>query len=232
MGDNRSSRVESTLITLLDSFIPLQLPGEDEEAYEERSEYALEQGKSIVDQGSTISASEINQAHDLIRRKLLRDNASPEKAARFGNLYSRLLSTPVLNQKWSILYLLYRLAEDESTEYHRAPLSESAQFANILRREQGETLKDFKDLGETRPQHSTIGDGSEVLSNGGQEDTVKPRLRAQQAATPKTNGEEVDGNEDEKAKDYTIDPSEDVLLRDLPFNLQGLSSTPSELHRL
>lgn len=227
MGDSRSSRVESTLITLLDSFIPLQLPGEDEEALEERSEYALEQAKIIVDQGSTISASEINQAHDLIRRKLLRDNASPEKAARFGNLYSRLLSTPVLNQKWSILYLLYRLAEDNSTEYHRTPLSESAQFANILRREQGETSKDFKHLGESIPQHSPAADGSEVLSNDGhsaQEYSARPHSRAQKATTPKTNGEGADGIEGDKTKDYTINPSEDILLQDLPFNLQGLSS--------
>jgi gamma-tubulin complex component 3 len=227
MGDNRSGRVESTLNTLLDSFIPLQLSGEDEETFEERAEYALERGKSIVDQGSTITSSDINQAHDLIRRKLLRDNASPEKAARFGNLYSRLLSTPVLNQKWSILYLLYKLAEDSPIEHQRAPLLESARFADISEREQREKRKDFKDLQSSGAERSPIANGSEVLSDGGlsaQQSPSRTRSKALQATIPRGRHANVDGDQDTEPRDHAFDPSEIALLRDLPFNLQGLSS--------
>ncbi|PGH18917.1 hypothetical protein AJ80_04337 [Polytolypa hystricis UAMH7299] len=58
----------------------------------------------------------INNAPDLIKRKLLRENASPDKAVRFSNLYSRLLTQPVLGQKWAILYLLYRIGESGREE--------------------------------------------------------------------------------------------------------------------
>ena len=227
MGDNRSSRVESTLNTLLDSFIPSRLPGEDEESFEERSESALERAKSIVDHSSSIAASEINQAHDLIRRKLLRDNASPEKAARFGSLYSRLLSTPVLNQKWSILYLLYKVADEHPAERHRLPLVESTQLADLLRRERIEKPGEFTNLRESGAEQNWPGSGSEVLSNGGYSAKEYPshsRSKSRQPSTSNVKHAEPDGDQDGKAKNYTIDPPEVALLRDLPFNLQGLSS--------
>src|SRR5947207_10948495 len=41
---------------------------------------------------------------------VIRDNA-PEKALNFPHLYSRLLSQPVLNQKWAMLYFLYQLSD-------------------------------------------------------------------------------------------------------------------------
>ncbi|PGH04060.1 hypothetical protein GX51_03730 [Blastomyces parvus] len=63
--------------------------------------------------GGVVSADVINNAPDLIKRKLLKENASPDKAVRFSNLYSRLLTQPVLGQKWAILYLLYRIGENE-----------------------------------------------------------------------------------------------------------------------
>ena len=231
MGDNRSSRVETTLTQLLDSFIPLQLPCEDDDAFEERSEYALERAKRIVNQGSTIPSSDINQAHDLIRRKLLRDNASPEKAARFGNLYSRLLSTPVLTQKWSILHLLYKLAEESPVEHQRAPLLESAQLANILRRERAEKQKDLKDPQGSGGEQSPPANGSEILSNGGfplEGYSSRSRPKSQQVSALKGNDAEADRDQGTEAKDYSFDPAEAALLRDLPFNLQGLSSAHLE----
>ncbi len=227
MGDNRSSRVESTLITLLDSFIAVQLPGEDEDAFEERAEYAVERGKAVVDQGSTVTPTDINQAHDLIRRKLLRDNASPEKAARFGNLYSRLLSTPVLNQKWSILYLLYKLGEESAVENQRAALLDSSRFASVSEREPVEKQKEFRDLLSYGAGPSPVANGSEVLSDGGfsaQQYASRPHPKFMQDVVSKGGPVEVDGDQSAKARSDAFDPPEFVLLRDLPFNLQGLSS--------
>jgi gamma-tubulin complex component 3 len=225
MGENRLSRVESTLNTLFDSLIAQRLPDEDEEAFEERSDDALERGKSIIDQGSSITPSEINQASDLIRRKLLRDNASPEKAARFGNLYSRLLSTPVLNQKWSILYLLYRLAEESPRPHQRTSFQESAQLASLLQTGHVEKPKESNDLLDAGADQNSTANGSDPLSNADhspQERVSRSRSKTQAART--VNDEEAIDDQLMDAGDYAIDPAEDALLQDLPFNLQGLSS--------
>lgn len=56
-------------------------------------------GLGITRRGSLAGGENINNASDLIKRKLLRENASPDKAMRFSNLYSRLLTQPVLSQK-------------------------------------------------------------------------------------------------------------------------------------
>ena len=53
--------------------------------------------------------SDHNHASDLIKRRLVQNN--PSQALRYSNLYSRLLSLPVLNQKWAILSLLNQLAD-------------------------------------------------------------------------------------------------------------------------
>lgn len=212
-----SGRVENTLDTLIDRLIPQRLPDEDAEVFKARSESALERGKRIVHQGSMIAAGEINQAHDLIRRKLLRDNASPEKAARFGNLYSRLLSTPVLNQKWSILYLLYKLAEENPNEPRRPPLVETNQLANIPLRDQVEKPTKSKDLQDS---------GSDLMGNGGYsgQKYLSTSTKIQQPNASKINDAPADDTRDTEIKDYTTVPAENSLLRDLPFNLQGLSS--------
>ena len=91
MGD-KSNRVEGTLKSLFESLVPSQFPGEDDEAADERIDRSIELGKNIVDASNGHAPPDVNQAQDLIKRKLLRENASPEKAARFSNLYSRLLS--------------------------------------------------------------------------------------------------------------------------------------------
>lgn len=227
MGDHRSARVETALNNLFDTFIPLRLPGEDENTFEERSEYAAERGRGIIDQSSTLTASDINQAHDLIRRKLLRDNASPEKAARFGNLYSRLLSTPVLNQKWSILYLLYRIAEDSLAERQQGPLLESTQLGNIIHRGQVQKQKESEKFRDYPVDEESLADGSEMMSNRGylnQEHPSHVRPKFEQPAILKSSKAELDEDQAGTVKDYTINPPEITLLRDLPFNLQGLSS--------
>jgi gamma-tubulin complex component 3 len=57
--------------------------------------------------GSPAIATDVNHASDLIKRKLIQSN--PSQALRFSNLYTRLLTMPVLNQKWAIMFLLYQL---------------------------------------------------------------------------------------------------------------------------
>jgi gamma-tubulin complex component 3 len=223
MGD-KSDRVGGTLKSLFESLIPLQFPEEDDEAADERTDRAIELGRSIVDARSGYPPADVNQAQDLIKRKLLRENASPEKAARFSNLYSRLLSIPVLNQKWSILYLLYKLSEqDTPSEHLRKPLLESDQLENIIRREEVTRRKESKHL-ETRrlsPEAGRVVLGKEGTSSPSK---VRPQRAASSALPRGLDDDVVNGSSGNDEKEKVLPPSETALLRDLPFNLQGLSS--------
>jgi gamma-tubulin complex component 3 len=191
------------------------------------------------------SASEdINHAPDLIKRKLRRENASPEKIVRFSNLYTRLLTQPVLSQKWGILYLLYKLSETDEeqqpVERSRSPLMDEGNLQNMLGR------------GAGRPRRGTVvesedDEGPAVSSSASQPPRVSRESRAQRPSSLRRDWEESTerasasrashyetGDERDGMASPTETPAsharstesvENGLLRDLPFNLQGLSST-------
>ncbi|KAJ5141237.1 hypothetical protein N7476_009020 [Penicillium atrosanguineum] len=201
--------------------------------------------------GSLAGTENINNAPDLIKRKLRRENASPDKAVRFSNLYSRLLTQPVLSQKWGILYLLYKLSENEEVpdgERSRSPMMEDENLQNLLAR------------GGSRPRQGTNpraidseDEGPAVSSSASQQarphsrpTSAKPerqsslrrgweREEAEEAArvsfdTVRDEGadEEVDApspNATPAMFPRSAESIENGLLRDLPFNLQGLSSS-------
>ena len=132
MADPRLNRIEGTLTSLLESIVPALNPDQDDTDTEFRIDRAIQNAKDLVYNAVNGLPSDTNQAQDLIKRKLLRENQSPEKAARFSNLYSRLLAIPVLNQKWAILYLLYKLSDNFLPDVRsRDPLVDSDQLANI-----------------------------------------------------------------------------------------------------
>ena len=227
MGDDRVQRVDGALRNLFESLIPPQLPGEDNDTADERIDSAIDVAKSIVDAAGSHAPSDVKQAQDFIRRKLLRENASPEKAARFSNLYQRLLALPVLNQKWSILYLLYQLSEsNKDTEFPagamRSPLSESNQLDNIMRQE--EPSQKPKPRTFDRARNTPDINADEVAMNKAEAPAREKQRRSRPEAPPPTMDEAGQEQLEQEQKDYTIDPPETALLRDLPFNLQGLSS--------
>jgi gamma-tubulin complex component 3 len=202
--------------------------------------------------GSLAGTENINNAPDLIKRKLRRENASPDKAVRFSNLYSRLLTQPVLSQKWGILYLLYKLSENDEVpvegERSRSPLMDDGNLQNLLAR------------GGSRPRRGTNpraidseDEGPAVSSSASQQ--PRPHSRPTSAKPERQSSlrrdwesEEADeavrgsfdkirddpGDEQVDAPSPTATPAafarsaesiEHGLLRDLPFNLQGLSSS-------
>lgn len=226
-----------------------------------------------------IGPDSINNASDLIKRKLLRENATPDKAVRFSNLYSRLLTQPVLSQKWAILYLLYRLSspgEDEYegervTEYDegersRSPLMEEGNLQSILmkgtRRGESSSARGIMGMG-TRSLENSEDEGPAVSSSASQRparheraasslrhDWGKEDDRASGSPTEKPresrpsripgmdaagNDRSVEENANKRFSDrgdggqkLTAPPHEQGLLRDLPYNLQGLSSSHLE----
>ncbi|BAE57831.1 Spc98 family-domain-containing protein [Aspergillus flavus] len=215
-------------------------------------------GLGITRRGSLAGGENINNASDLIKRKLLRENASPDKAMRFSNLYSRLLTQPVLSQKWAILYLLYRLSSlddyDESFEEEggsRSPAVEPGNIQNLLWKgqrarqglgpmsdEEGPAISSSasqiparleRKASQRRPEREIRDMGEDEELEMAQE---HQRYRAMSdAAARDIQMEEQRTAQPQLAPDdqqKLARPAENGLLRDLPFVLQGLSSSNLE----
>ncbi|KAF2732884.1 hypothetical protein EJ04DRAFT_544452 [Polyplosphaeria fusca] len=215
MATFNQERVEHALHELLIRVVPDD-PTEDEATANERFgaayEFALEE---LVEAGEPAVVADINHVASLIDRRISRDVHGAQRSSRFHNLLSRLISQPVLDQKWRMLYFLLQLSDmpapDPATPTrHPAAHAGSPAFKEAF----------------SRPglSHIPVNDGSPRAS---------PR--------PSTQGEKTDKRRDRKTQDLGKDqsadislangakppmgPSEPSLLRDLPFTLQGLSST-------
>ncbi|KAJ5601626.1 hypothetical protein N7510_011160 [Penicillium lagena] len=193
----------------------------------------------------TGTAENINNAPDLIKRKLRRENASPDKAVRFSNLYSRLLTQPVLSQKWGILYLLYRLsgsddpatAAAEGEERSRSPLMDDVNLHNMLGRNtaiprRGAGLDSEDDEGPAISSSASQQRGPRLEHNGAGQHTRPSMDRVRGASNVDSgvndhSGDEYGMHTPRQSTMHTQQPEsmEYGLLRDLPFNLQGLSSS-------
>ncbi|KAI9778433.1 MAG: Microtubule-nucleating Tub4p (gamma-tubulin) complex component [Geoglossum umbratile] len=238
MSDDRERRIDDALSSLVDALIPRQHTDDDDDISDDRRENALDLVKGIIDgQVAPAVVSDVNHASDLIKKKLIRDGPSPDRALRFSNLYSRLLTQPVLSQKWAILYLLYQLADSNAPEPH----ARTAQLPSLAQE------ASQSNLGMAPPiaGASSLNAGTERVAGGAFADAFSHmglhRL-PEQGSRQRGRGEMDDvfnfgGNGKERsssAKTKTgllaqnhppLNPPETSLLRDLPFTLQGLSST-------
>ncbi|EME83414.1 uncharacterized protein MYCFIDRAFT_154006 [Pseudocercospora fijiensis CIRAD86] len=236
MSKSQEERIESAIQSLLERLVPAQQPGEAEERADQRWEDANTATTEILSSAPTnqLPADDVPQAADLIRAKLLRENASPEKAAAFSNLYSRLLAQPVLNNKWQILYFLLKVSEGEQTNGYGHGHDEHGQEEGMLQVDQSIQRQDSE--AELYEEKNEVFD--EAFARNGlprvptdststrtptrdREKPVPTRPRPQQtqvASAP------VPNSQPRKAMDG-LEPAESALLRDLPFTLQGLSST-------
>lgn len=170
----------------------------------------------------------MNHASDLIKRKLIQTN--PSQALRFSNLYSRLLSLPVLEHKWAILYLLYQLA-DSPDPHEPLPLSpvvkpSAPNYREAINRD---AIK-RQGLEPTRSASAVPRNDEEQLKDAFQPDGLRrmPASKPPLAAEKENPSQKRDVSLKSTllAANYTeVDPPETDILRDLPFTLQGLSST-------
>ncbi|KAL4884826.1 Spc98 family-domain-containing protein [Aspergillus karnatakaensis] len=208
-------------------------------------------GFGVGRRGSLAGAENINNASDLIKRKLLRENPSPDKAVRFSNLYSRLLTQPVLSQKWGILYLLYRLSSAEDTEVAmdederpRSPLMDQAKLQRMLVKDQrmgsGLAAGSDDDGPAVSSSASQIAARLERKVSTRRLDIEKDRERerdvdhgsaperlrmSRQHESAVKHARVEEHQKDPERDEQRARPVESSLLRDLPFNLQGLSSS-------
>jgi gamma-tubulin complex component 3 len=173
----------------------------------------------------------VNQASDLIKKRLIQTNPSPEKALRFTNLYSRLLSIPVITQKWAVLYFLYQLSDQQQ----KLPPILTSPFKSPVRtgrasRKMESFIPQSPDYGSNREEKPLVEafapDGIKTLPvrEGGQSDRKEEDQAFVKSASVQREG--VALKTALLAENYVeINPPETALLRDLPFTLQGLSST-------
>lgn len=229
MGDRKPARVAETLQRLVHSLSPRQLPGEDEDAAFDRIEDAIDLSHSILDAHASQPLPDVNQIQDLIQRKLLRENESPAKATRFNNLYSRLLSIPIIKEKWSILYFLYALSTLTRTEPSLLEPQINEEPLDIAR-----LRGELENKREIRQQSGVKADPSLEPKRNAQgvvgvlparEGHRKSRQESSKSAHFRPDKEsQVNGKDHFDGNVLATGPPESVLLRDLPYNLQGLSS--------
>ncbi|GKT60408.1 spc97/spc98 family protein [Colletotrichum tofieldiae] len=236
MSANREHRIAGAVDSLIAHLIPND-PHEDDAAAQERHDSCFELVKSLLEApASPAISSDVNHASDLIKRKLIQSN--PTQALRFSNLYTRLLSLPVLGQKWAILYLLYQLADSPDpneplplpppnppSQTQRDPFKKhdrerSSKNSTPISRQEEEQFNDAfapEGLKKFPPKHP---------KSKSVDEREKEKEKEREVDESEANKRQVALKSTLLADNYTeIQPSETVLLRDLPFTLQGLSST-------
>ena len=221
MGDEKAQRFNDALSSLVDILIP-GLPDEDEDAADDRHENALEHARNIIERkGSPAVVADVQHAADLIKKKLRRDHDSPESVVQFSNLYTRLLTQPVLSQKWGILYLLHQLADSEAgerVEDNVRPQIDGREHGGHSKGQDADdqTFKDaFASVGLPQlPSHQKVA-RDRPDSAQGRINRSRGRRKAELDSIPSPDpfNSRNDG------------PTEAALLRDIPFTLQGLSAT-------
>ena len=204
----------------------------------------------------SLADGNINNASDMIKRKLLRGNAGPDRALRFSNLYSRLLTQPVLSQKWGILYLLYRLSviengaegfgvqgdEEEEEEEEEEEDEEMVEDGQGYFDEE-EMVDEEQDVLHQKIRRDLSDEEGPAVSSSASQRPPRPSTRNEADherrdnrfhANPATRRNPMDEQQippsisrPSSSKGHPKLP-EHGLLRDLPYNLQGLSSANLE----
>ncbi|TAQ89413.1 hypothetical protein B7494_g2292 [Chlorociboria aeruginascens] len=228
---SRNQRVSSGIDSLVRR-LHVEVRGEDATSAQERKDNAVDFVREVLGRSPAIVA-DINHSSDLIKKRLIQTSPGPEKALRFTNLYSRLLSIPVISQKWAVLYFLYQLGDPQQS----IPRTLTSPFKSPVKTKQN-SHKSVEDVGMLRSPSYASGRDENVLQEafapggikrlpdreGGQRDRKEEGQAF--ARTAANQQEDVSMKTVLLAENYVeIDPPETALLRDLPFTLQGLSST-------
>jgi len=236
MTSTREERVENALQQLLERLVP-QHPGEDETTADQRWDEANEVARDLIErEPEPRVAEDVNHAADLIKRRLLRGSINPEKATLFSNLYSRLLAQPVLGQKWGILYFLYQLADGGQVNGHGRDNDNNDMQEGGEEIESDKGREGHEEQGMAPSQFDTDGPAfNEAFSRHGLNrlpkewhDHSRPppiRDRGPPGRLKQQQPQETEAEQPQTNVDGAMKPSELALLRDLPFTLQGLSST-------
>ncbi|KAK0942927.1 Microtubule-nucleating Tub4p (gamma-tubulin) complex component [Friedmanniomyces endolithicus] len=240
MSSTRDERVDNALQQLLERLVPAQHPSESPSHADQRWDDANELARDLLDREREPGvADDVNQAADLITRRLVREGGGrPERAGKFGGLYSRLLAQPVLGQKWGILYFLWKVSEGGGEDGQDGLGQDARGGVNgdegVGRggvedgngggeedsgEEEEEAVFDEAFARNGLPRVPKVEGVGSPRRSPMRERPTPGRPRPQQAAR----ANEVQPEHNEAAG--KMEPTEAALLRDLPFTLQGLAST-------
>ncbi|KAK3392153.1 Spc98 family-domain-containing protein [Sordaria brevicollis] len=238
--DHRAQKISSAIDSLITHLIP-ENPYEDDHTAELRHDDYASAIKALLDQPSSSSYdADVNNASDLIKRKLIQGN--PTQALRFSHLYTRLLSLPVLNQKWAILYFLYQLSDspDPNEPLPLSPLAQQQQPhfdqqfqpqiqaqtppPQLLRQpQQSAWAAEPRSPAYEEVQNEEVMEDAPSLEGSHNVPPERPRHGRDRGHTLTQSHQAGPASRDDN-REVVHDPSEPALLRDLPFTLQGLSS--------
>ena len=156
-----------------------------------------------------------------------------QKSARFRNLLARLETQTVLDQKWRMLYFLFKLSDN-------TPLTVDQPVAQDPRSRSHEPTTPSKDA-NLRAQPSATSAIRDAFAKGGlsrlpiNDGSPKTFTRPVPVPVPDRTERRKERRMQDTSKEQQVQeghqqkagmgPTEPTLLRDLPFTLQGLSST-------
>jgi len=226
MTSTREERVENALQQLLERLVPPQTSDEDEATADQRWDEANELARNHIDAEPEPGVVEdVNHAANKIKRRLLADG-NLEARAKFEGLYSRLLSQPVLGQTWAILYFMLRVAEGREAAVNGHDYVE-VDGPDGTDGEEAEGIED-----EDEPENERAYDeafarsGLPRISQSRGPDAPTPPPPLRDRAIPGRSKIQQPPEQAAEAQSNGVgNPPESALLRDLPFTLQGLSST-------
>ncbi|KAL8866407.1 MAG: hypothetical protein Q9174_006320, partial [Haloplaca sp. 1 TL-2023] len=231
MVDDRSQRIGSALSALVETLVH-PLTDEDDASLDERRDDALALAKSILEghPGPSV-VSNVSHISELIKDKVSRDqDGGVDKAVRVSNLLSRLLSQPVLSQKWAILSLLQQLAEvpqaEDTSEFDKAPSPKRSLQPNGHNRSSSpppekSNAQVFEQAFASNGLPRIPQQGGRPVQSAEAVGFGERRVRQRNENTLPVLEPEREGKSN---AENTERPSETLLLHDLPFTLQGLSS--------
>ncbi|KAM0255480.1 hypothetical protein ACHAQJ_005707 [Trichoderma viride] len=225
-------RVANALDNLITQIVPSRGPNEGQDSWQARYNLSHELVRAIINSPPDPDIlSDVDRAADSIKRKLIQSN--PSHALRFSDLYSRLLAVPVLKSKWAILYLLYALADSPDPKAPPPPLSiiqpSSSNYREAVARDavKKRARARSKSIPLTRIEDDPMRESPLPEELPHKIPTREQKRSAEERQPP---SEPVKRDVSVKSallsSNYAeIDPSETAILRDLPFTLQGVSST-------
>ncbi|CAA9962798.1 Spindle pole body component alp6 [Pyrenophora teres f. maculata] len=234
MAKFHRERVEHALNELLVRIVP-EDSNDDEEAANQRFEDAYDFAiNELMGAGDASLVPDVNHISDLIDGKVSGPRNDQHKSARLHNLLSRLETQTVLDQKWRMLYFLYRLSNNGEDDSEPRAVQDTRSFSR-------EPTTPSKRHAASASTHGALQDAfskqglSQIPANAGSpkssrtapiaEKPEKPEKRKERRPTQDTAKEQQATGGPEDSDSTEVGPSEPTLLRELPFTLQGYSST-------
>ncbi|RAR06049.1 spindle pole body component alp6 [Stemphylium lycopersici] len=225
MATFHRDRVEHALNELLVRIVP-EDPNDDEDAANQRFEDAFDFAiDELTSAGDPSLVPDVHHIASLIDRKGEEKFILP--SARLHNLLSRLETQTVLDQKWRMLYFLYNLSENgeaPNAPNEPPPVQDARNFprepTTPSKRASAHAFQDA--FAKPGLAQIPVNAGSPKAAARPPPIPEKPEKRRERRSQDTGKEQAVNGASPDKTD---TGPSEPTLLRELPFTLQGYSST-------